>query len=71
MYLHVTRKRLFEVATEEARFTEPEFVHVEKCSECLEFYGKSILEIARIRAKQKTENPQRRHRSEVNSSKQQ
>ena len=50
---HVRSKRLLEVADKETRLTGPEFNHLEKCSECLAVYAKSILQVARAPARDK------------------
>ncbi|PYS31570.1 MAG: hypothetical protein DMG11_00850 [Acidobacteria bacterium] len=54
---HLIKKRLFELADEETRLTEPEFEHLEKCNECQALYGKLILQVARARAKDKCKKP--------------
>ena len=51
---HVRPYRLVEVADKNARFTEAEFHHIEKCSECVDALAKVILKEARQRAQQKT-----------------
>jgi hypothetical protein len=50
---HVRRRRLLQIADNEARLTELEVQHLEKCSECLAVYAKSILEVVWERAKNK------------------
>jgi hypothetical protein len=51
---HVIEKRLLEFADEESRLTQSEFDHLETCSECLAAYAKFILQLARDRAREKT-----------------
>jgi len=53
MEQHVRSKRLLEVADKEIRLTEREFDHLEICIECQTLYAKSILQVARARAKDK------------------
>jgi hypothetical protein len=53
MEQHVRSKRLFKVADKEIRLTQPEFDHLENCIECQTLYAKSILQVARARAKDK------------------
>jgi hypothetical protein len=50
---HIRQKRLVQVADEQSRMSEAEFEHLENCSECQAAYGKSILQVARARAKEK------------------
>jgi DNA polymerase III delta prime subunit len=57
MHSHNKAKRLLEIADKETRLTESELDHLEKCSECLALYAKSILEVARTRAKDKLKKP--------------
>jgi hypothetical protein len=53
MSQHVVTKRLLDLAGEETSLTEVEFNHIEKCTECQTVYAKSILQVARARAKNK------------------
>jgi hypothetical protein len=53
MQQHVRSKRLLEVADKETRLTEAELEHLEICIECQALYAKSILQVARTRAKDK------------------
>ena len=57
MHQHIRSKRFLEVADKETRLTEPELNHLQKCSECLAVYAKSILQVARARAKDKRKKP--------------
>jgi hypothetical protein len=47
------KERLLEIADKEIRFAKPEFDHLKKCNECLVAYAKSILQVARAKAKTK------------------
>jgi hypothetical protein len=51
---HIRPDRLLEVADKNARFSEVEFQHIEKCSECVGALAKLILQNARPRARKKT-----------------
>jgi hypothetical protein len=53
---HITNKRLLEVAEKETRLTPLEFAHLDQCTDCLEVYAKSILQVARTRAQHKEKN---------------
>jgi hypothetical protein len=50
---HVVKKRLLELAQDTTRLTQDEIQHVDACLECLTTYAKSILQVARQRAKAK------------------
>ena len=50
-------KRLHEIAQKETRLTQEEFDHLDICQECLTNYAKSILQVARMRAKNKIGKP--------------
>lgn len=50
---HIWKKRLLEIADQQTRLAATEFEHLETCNECLRAFAKSILEVARARAKQK------------------
>ena len=50
-------KRLHEIAQEETRLTHEEFDHIDTCQECLTGYARSILQVARTRAKNKIRKP--------------
>jgi hypothetical protein len=50
---HIWTKRLLEIADEQSRLAAAEFEHLEICNECLTLFAKSILEVARARAKKK------------------
>jgi hypothetical protein len=50
---HIWEKRLLEIADEQTRLAAAEFEHLETCNECLTVFAKSILEVARARAKMK------------------
>jgi hypothetical protein len=53
---HVQKRRLHELADNQSHLTEFEVDHMEKCSECQAAFAKSILQVARIRAKNKVNN---------------
>jgi len=55
---HIKKKRLLELADKGLRFSEPEFGHLDKCDECLSLYARSILQVARTRAKNKRKSVQ-------------
>ena len=57
MHEHIVKARLLEIAAKEIRFAKPEFDHIQKCNECLVTYAKSILEVARTNAKNKSKEP--------------
>jgi hypothetical protein len=57
MYEHLPTGRLLEVADKETRFTEAEVKHLEKCNDCLGVYAKSILQVARERARERAKRP--------------
>jgi hypothetical protein len=47
------KKRLLDLAGEETHLTDAEFNHIEKCTDCQTAYAKSLLQVARDRAKDK------------------
>jgi hypothetical protein len=57
MRQHIHKKRILEIADDRSRLSERELDHIEKCSECLALYAKSIIEVARERAKDKGRKP--------------
>lgn len=46
-----------EVVDKEVRLSEDEFDHMEKCIECQTAFAKSILQVARTRARNKVRKP--------------
>lgn len=50
---HIREKRLLEIADEQTRLAAAESGHLETCTECLTAFAKSILHVARARAKEK------------------
>jgi len=51
---HIRPHRLLEVVEKDVRLTLRELEHIENCTECVYAFSKSILQVAKERAKKKT-----------------
>jgi len=51
---HIRPHRLLEVVEKDVRLTLRELEHIENCTECVDAFSKSILQVAKERAKKKT-----------------